>query len=306
MISLPGWPLQRQVLAAEAASPVRWMQRLVEPIYSLPMPLAHDLTHSLRRRFNEASKRAGPTDVAIAFYDSMLRYFPRFPLPFRGRVCRVGTREAGLDCWVRLGYSDGSVFEDICVRGIYDSVRKAGLTDVRQVVDLGANVGVSARLWAHLFPQTRITAVEPDQSNFEMCRRNASPDEDRITLIRGFAAGQSGSAYLDPGAQACTHKMVSEPQTESTAIPAYTMADILELGKVTGDIDLLKCDIEGSEQQLFADCAGWIGRVRHMMIELHPPYSKPAFLDDLARAGSGLKVVWSDESPVHPMLFLQS
>lgn len=268
------------------------------------MSFVSDVVHSLRRRCREAARLRGIGDIAVMAYDSLLRYFPAAPLLMRGTIHQVGIRNNGPACFIRLGYSDGSMFEDICVRGIYDAVIRAKLTDVCQIIDLGANIGVTLRLWAHQFRQAKIIAVEPDESNLDMCRRNTAPDENRITLIRGFAAGQSGDAYLQPGHLACTHTMVLEAPTTEPAIRAYTIPEILKQGQATGPIDLLKCDIEGSEQQLFADCADWIGLVKNLIIELHPPYSRELFLADLSRGGSRLNLVWSDNAPVHPLLFL--
>ena len=245
-------------------------------------------------RFDDGFKRhpvcrARPMSF-VGFYDSILRYATGLPLPFRGRLHRMGLRGSDLSCWVRLGYSDGSMFEDICVRGIYDAVGRAALKDIRLVVDLGANVGVTVRLWAQLYPGAKIIAVEPDESNFEMCQRNRAPDETRIELIRGFVAGQSGQAFLKPGLHACTHTMSTEPGQGGESIRAFTLPEII--GAVGADqaIDLLKCDIEGAERELFADCSSWIGRVRQIVIELHTPYTAADFLADLARGGSLLRV----------------
>lgn len=50
-------------------------------------------------------------------------------------------------------------------------------------------------------------------------------------------------------------------------------------------MDLLKCDIEGAEAEVFANCADWIERIRWLMVELHPPYDKRKCLADLERNG---------------------
>jgi hypothetical protein len=35
------------------------------------------------------------------------------------------------------------------------------------------------------------------------------------------------------------------------------------------EVDLLKCDIEGAEREVFSACAPWINRVRIAIIECH-------------------------------------
>ena len=68
--------------------------------------------------------------------------------------------------------------------------------------------------------------------------------------------------------------------SEGDAVEVMTMPQVLESTEVESSIDLLKCDIEGAESQVLADCAGWIGRVRNLVIELHAPYTREAFLAD--------------------------
>ncbi len=71
-------------------------------------------------------------------------------------------------------------------------------------------------------------------------------------------------------------------------------------------IDLLKCDIEGAEQEVFADCASWLHRVRNLVIELHEPYLADRFLQDIASACElyAVKVLKSTSS--HQLLLLMS
>ena len=57
-----------------------------------------------------------------------------------------------------------------------------------------------------------------------------------------------------------------------------------------GTIDLLKCDIEGSEAELFADCQAWINRVRNLVVELHQPYSAGQFCEDIRRGGGVFEI----------------
>jgi len=49
-------------------------------------------------------------------------------------------------------------------------------------------------------------------------------------------------------------------------------------------IDVLKCDIEGSETEVFKDCSSWIRRVRCMAVEVHNPYRAANLRDDLCRS----------------------
>jgi hypothetical protein len=78
-------------------------------------------------------------------------------------------------------------------------------------------------------------------------------------------------------------------------VDAITLTQLLERTAVTGFIDLLKCDIEGAEAEVFSDCRAWIKRVRNLVIELHLPYSRQQLLRDLQRGGGRFEV--TAESP---------
>jgi len=90
------------------------------------------------------------------------------------------------------------------------------------------------------------------------------------------------------------------------AVPAMTLLHVLERAGIapTTSIDLLKCDIEGSEREVFADCASWISRVRNLIIEVHGDYTPDQFMEDLRRAGGRFELYETITDPSHAVLFL--
>ena len=110
-------------------------------------------------------------------------------------------------------------------------------------------------------------------------------------LIQACVAGRAREVSLDRSGTAYAISMRDNSGTGET-VSALTMAQILERGGIKPDeaIDLLKCDIEGAEAEVFADCASWINRVRHIVIELHAPYTADKFKADLAKAGAGFRI----------------
>ncbi len=46
----------------------------------------------------------------------------------------------------------------------------------------------------------------------------------------------------------------------------------------------LNIKIESAEAEVFSDCGAWIGRVRNLVIEVHPPYTRQHLTEDLRRA----------------------
>jgi FkbM family methyltransferase len=208
------------------------------------------------------------------------RYFP-----LRGRLRPVHLSQLKKPLWIRLGTTDWLVLEEIFIRAEYDPVLKENLGDVRQIVDLGSNIGLSIRLWQSNFPSAKIVGVEPDDRNLEVCRRNAAEvDSNSVALIHACVAAVTRTVYLkrEQGEWAIT---MTDQQTGEIGVPAKTIPAILAEAGMSGDIDLLKVDIEGAEKELFSDCREWIGRVKTIIVELHHPYHQQEFLHDLARGG---------------------
>jgi FkbM family methyltransferase len=227
-------------------------------------------------------------DWIVRIYDRLLRrihWFRRMPL--RKRVTRVRFKALDRPFYVRLGSSDLQLHQTITYRGEYRPLFERELGPIRQVVDLGANAGFTIRLWRDRFPEARVIAVEPDESNLNMCRLNADAagGGDKVQLVRACVDGKPGTVLLDRSGLEQLYHITSQPTGDCVEVPAKTVQQILDECSADPVIDLLKCDIQGAERAVFADCALWIHRVRHMVVELHDPYTKDEFLADLARAG---------------------
>lgn len=227
-------------------------------------------------------------DWSIRVYDRLLRKIHWFPrMPFRKRITSVRFKALEKPFYVRLGSSDLQLHQTITYRGEYAPLVERALTDVKQVVDLGANAGYTIRLWRERFPDARIIAVEPDESNVKMCRLNADATDagDRVQLVQACIDGKPGKVLLDrSGLEQLYH--ISDTDTGNCVeVDALTVPQVLERCNADPVIDLLKCDIQGAEKAVFADCASWVDRVRNMIVELHEPYNKDEFLADLERAG---------------------
>ena len=87
---------------------------------------------------------------------------------------------------------------------------------------------------------------------------------------------------------------------------SQTMQQILAQASDPQVVDLLKCDIEGAEAELFADCGPWIRRMKSIVVELHAPYDKTKFLVDIKRGGGEFDVTTIYESTWNTVLLLHS
>lgn len=194
--------------------------------------------------------------------------------------------------------------DEIYAHSEYDAVLRRDLGSVRTVVDLGANIGLSVRLWAARFPSARVIAVEPDGENMRMCRLNVPGGAGgRVFWFQGCAAGVSREVGLDRSSMEWAFRMRDRAGNEP-GIAALSVPDLLSLAGVDGPIDLFKCDIEGAERELFSSCSAWLGRVRFMVVETHAPYRAEDFLADIGRNGGGFRHTVFKESADVAVLML--
>lgn len=191
---------------------------------------------------------------------------------------------------MRLGTTDCRVAQEILIDGEYDFISDLELPPRPHVIDLGANIGVFLHFAARRWPSARLLAVEPDLGNFAMLQRNAQVIHDGAVcqVLRACVGGERGFTQLSPnwGEWAISMGEVSEKGD----VRVLTMADLCRDHGVER-IDLLKCDIEGAERQVFADCSEWIHRVQNLVVEVHEPYRVGDLLTDLERNGRPFEVL---------------
>ena len=252
----------------------------------------------LRTLYRQRNDYATRREWWLAVWRYYLQRYPSAPLPGRSAIIRINRPGVPGVFHARLVSSDCDMLNEIFVAGEYDRLVAAAPRDVQTVLDLGANAGYSIRRWLLQWPGCHVVAVEPDAGNLAMCRRNAAAVAGaHVSLIQACAVGVARKVYLATDDRECLFHVTSEPR--GTPIDGLTVPDILARNGVQGPIDILKCDIEGAEAEVFAHCTGWIRRVRLLTVEIHPPYTAEQLLAAI-RAGGGLpEVLHVDESSGH-------
>jgi len=138
---------------------------------------------------------------------------------------------------------------ELYVDGEYAHMRRS---NVKTIIDLGANYGDSAIYLHACYPQARIYAVEPSPTSFERLKAHAAPFPE-IVPVQGMVGGKTeeGTLYLN-GAGALGNSMTARDAVASVAVPSYTLGDLLHVCGVE-KADIIKFDIEGAEDQLFGE-----------------------------------------------------
>ena len=211
---------------------------------------------------------------------------------------RRGTRKyhfrGGRAILLRENSTDWNVFAEIFLERVYDKHAAAIPRGSGPVVliDLGANIGLSTIALAEILGSGRgvseiaeaagvsIVAVEPDAENFAMLNKNLrlAGLADRAAAVEAFAGAGRGFARLqDSGYGAWGMRM---GPAADRGIPVLTVADIIARAALPDQGPaarvILKCDIEGSERQLFEHLRMWDHLVDFVILELHTEFLSAA------------------------------
>jgi FkbM family methyltransferase len=166
---------------------------------------------------------------------------------------------------LRSHTTDISVLKELLVGDSYEPL-PADL-EVETVVDLGANVGLSYRWLRARYPRARFVCVEPDPGNLEILRANVRAVDDQAVIHGLCVGGRERRVALATTSGEWGFRM-SDAEDPDHGIDVMTMDALLEDAGFD-HIGVLKCDIEGAEAEVFADCSSWIDRVDAMSVECH-------------------------------------
>ena len=172
---------------------------------------------------------------------------------------------------LRAYSSDVPTFDQIFIRHEYDFDVK---TPPRTIVDAGANIGLASIYFSNRFPDAKIIAIEPEESNLEILRRNIAPygnivlicgalwhEDARIDLVDPSFGKWGFMTQAQDGAEGRYGEVVHEVQ-------GMTVETIMR-EQAIDRIDILKIDIEGAEREVFRDTSSWIEKVDALIVELH-------------------------------------
>jgi FkbM family methyltransferase len=154
----------------------------------------------------------------------------------------------------------------------------------KRIMDLGANIGLSALYFHRQYPEASIACVEPAPKNFSMLSRIVSLNALPATLFDCAIGPEAGSTALydtvDPSC--CTLLPDGERGENQITVQQKTVPEIMAL--LHWDrIDLLKIDIEGYERFLLRDNAVWLSRISCIVGEIHNGYDFRQLRKDLGR-----------------------
>jgi FkbM family methyltransferase len=182
-----------------------------------------------------------------------------------------------------MGETDILVLEELFIKNEYASVLEHVPSDIRTIVDVGANIGASVLLWSRAFPRARIVAVEPDSENINLCRKTAELGGANADFVEAFVGGTPRRAAIDRGNGAWAYRLAPDSGSTAEDIPVVTLGELIASSGIGSPVDLIKLDCEGAEAEIMPRCASWINSVRWLAIELNEDYTLSRLEADLRR-----------------------
>lgn len=173
---------------------------------------------------------------------------------------------------VRAMTSDMLAFKQIFIDQEYESNNLPSTAE--NIIDLGANIGLASVFFAKRYPNANILAVEPDKRNYAVLTQNIAGVSDRVKSILGAAWHKDGKIFIqsdladgsDLGAWG--RRTVETADNRENEVDAFGLSSLI--GKMRGDIDILKVDVEGAELEIFSQNASeWLPRVKLVVVETH-------------------------------------
>lgn len=124
-------------------------------------------------------------------------------------------------------------------------------SDLRVVVDVGANIGLSVLYWLTQSPGAHVYGFEPDPRNFERLRANVGDFADRCTLVEAALTLETGPVEFHTEESGRYSQLAKVAGHTSLVVDGISIEDALAgvLERETR-IDLLKIDTEGTEFEL--------------------------------------------------------
>ncbi|MDR3001824.1 MAG: FkbM family methyltransferase [Fibromonadaceae bacterium] len=193
--------------------------------------------------------------------------------PIDNNIVEIVKDDYKFPMYVRNGTTDVLIYKSIMESAEYDFLVK---NEPKVIIDAGANIGLASVLFANKYPFAKIIAIEPEESNFEMLKKNTAPYSN-IHIIKAALWNSICELDLFGGYDHWGFRLGMDRKESRMSKQHLTKTITIE--KIIEDfnvdkIDILKIDIEGSEKEVFDSSFAWIDKVNSIIVELHETIKK--------------------------------
>ena len=173
--------------------------------------------------------------------------------------------------WLRVPSSDIPTFRQVFT---YEDYNFEALESPKLIIDAGANIGLTSVYFACKYPDSKIIAIEPEESNYSLLLKNIEPYPNITPLKAALWHKDEEISLTDPGLGNwgfMTESKISNSNNSKKYrhnVEGVTVDNLIKKFNLK-KIDILKIDIEGSEKEVFHQTSAWIDKVESMIVELH-------------------------------------
>jgi FkbM family methyltransferase len=150
------------------------------------------------------------------------------------------------------------------------------------IIDGGGYIGDASVYFLNRFNNCRILTVEPDRENTKLAIDNLANYSNRATLIFGGLWSHKTEMYL-------TGSYVDSALTQQSAEGATKIAVVdiptLMQGYEIAQIDILKLDVEGAEEEILCVNNQWLTKTKAVVVEFHGEEVKQKCIESLHAYG---------------------
>ena len=132
-----------------------------------------------------------------------------------------------------------------------------------RIIDIGSNIGLSLTFFSEHYPNARITAYEADPAIFSYLKENSIYFPKAELINKAVWIHNNGIELHSNGADSAS---ILVGKGNTIHVPSISFSEILE--KET-EIDMLKMDIEGAENNVFADDTLPLHKIKNIFLEYH-------------------------------------
>ena len=172
------------------------------------------------------------------------------------------------------------------------------------ILDVGAHIGLFALWLLKAIPDARVQSIEADPQTYAVLLSNiadARTDCVKWDALHAAAWGKDGDVIRFSSAGLSMSHRVS--RGGDVLVEGITLKRLLDgLVGETGTVDLLKVDIEGSEEAFLCATPALLKRVRNLVVELHPYLCDTGRVEKVLRDCYGTVEEVRDRSSSKPLL----
>ena len=206
-------------------------------------------------------------------------------LMFGQKEIKIWLREMQHPVILRPGTSDVPLLYHIFAEEEYDLRPKR---EPAFIIDAGANVGFTTIYFANKFPNARIVAIEPEESNFKLLQKNTEAYPNVRCIKAGLWNSDTNLRITNLKKNSKWGFQVEETTENGPANCDAVSINLLLKEEGKEEIDIAKIDIEGSEKELFEKNTQWLSKTNLIVIEFHDRM-KPGSSRPFWKAVQGMK-----------------